>query len=119
MCNIPSNIETNNEMTPTYNIEDYSQLLKTKLRISQQQTKQDLEKSKAKRTVFYNKKAKEIVYKPGTSVLLKNETGGKLDETYKGPFKIVQDLGPNVEIEIGKTKDIVHKSRIKHFVLQK
>ena len=38
-----------------------------------------------------------------------------MDSVYVGPFKILQDLGPNVEIETGNNTDIIHKSRVKHF----
>ena len=38
-----------------------------------------------------------------------------MDNVYVGPFKILQDLGPNVEIETSKNTDIIHKSRVKHF----
>ena len=119
ICNLPSNLSDTETIDPIYNLNDYSRMLKFKLQVSQKKVKEMLQREKSKRVQNYNKSTEERIYNTGDLILIKNETGSKMDNVYNGPFKIMQDLGPNVEIEIGKTKDIVHKSRIKHLVLQK
>ena len=74
-----------------------------------------IQKQKFKRVEDYNRLTEETKYNTGDLILLKNEVGSKMDHVYVGPYKILQDLGSNVEIETGKNTDIIHKSRVKHF----
>lgn len=39
-----------------------------------------------------------------------------MDNIYLGPYKIIKDLGPNVQIQLDKNIDIIHKSRVKKFI---
>ena len=52
------------------------------------------------RTEQRNKNTKPTNYKEGLLILLKNETAKKLEEKYTGPYKLIEDLGPNVKIII-------------------
>ena len=74
-----------------------------------------IQKQKLKRVEDGNRLMEDTIYNTGDLILLKNEVGSKMDSVYVGPFKILQDLGPNVEIQTGSNTDIIHKSRVKHF----
>lgn len=49
-------------------------------------------------------------------LLVKNETAGKLDNKYEGPYTVVEDLGVNVKIYKNNCIDIIRKNRTKLFV---
>ena len=115
LCNIPSNITTEKELSPAYNLDDYAQILKIKLQISQKQAKNDLEKAKLERVANCSKNIQIKIYEPGTSVLLKNETSGKLDTIYNGPYTVIKDMNPNIMLQIGSKVETVHKNRIKPY----
>lgn len=49
-------------------------------------------------------------------ILVKNETGNKLDSIYLGPYVVVRDLSPNVEIMKNGKLDVIHKNRTKLYL---
>lgn len=117
LCRLPSNLTPSNEsIEPLYNSEDYEKLLKYKLQKTQQEVRDKLINSKTKRAEKYNETAKKMTYKIGQLVLIKNETGSKLETVYKGPYSIVEDKDTNVIIRIGDKTDTIHKSRVKPFI---
>ena len=63
----------------------------------------------------YNRLTEDTIYNTGDLIFLKYEVGSKMANVYVGPFKILQDLGPNVKIETDQNTDIIQKSRAKHF----
>ena len=50
---------------------------------------------------------------PNDKILIKNETGNKLSNLYTGPYTVIRDLSPNVEININGKIDVIHKNRTK------
>lgn len=114
-CNMPSNLSETDNPDPIYNIDDYNKQLKFKLQTCHKEVKEKLIQEKTKRTEKINENLKQKLYKPKDLILLKNETGKKLDQKFLGPFEIIEDLEPNVSILINGKKDIVHKSRIKEY----
>ena len=114
LSKMPSNL-TDVEPEPMYNIDDYCKQLKSKLQISHHEVRNRLIEEKSKRVSETNKKAKLQLYKSGDLVWLKNETAKKLEAKYNGPYKILEDMNPNVKILINKKEDLIHKSRIKPY----
>lgn len=115
MCTLPTNICDIKIIDPIYDFDNYSKLLKFKLQTSQKEVREKLIKEKLKRNENHNKNASNKIYNQGDLVLLKNENGSKMDNIYIGPYRVVNDEGPNVKIEIGNKHEIVHKGRIKYF----
>lgn len=70
-CEIPSRV--NNNIEPLYNVDSYSLY------------------SKVKRKVNYDKKVQKVKYKKCDSLLVKSETGNKLDSLYGGPFEVFEE----------------------------
>lgn len=116
LCSLPSNIQNPEKIEPLYNFDDYYKLLKYKLQISQMNARTKLLQNKKQRTEKFNCNSIPAMYKPGQLVLIKNETTSKLDKKYLGPFPIVQDRNPNVEIRFKNKTDLIHKQRIKPFI---
>lgn len=110
-CNLPSNILKS--IDPLYNTDDYPLELKYRLQVSHKEAQQNLIRSKSIRKSKYDKYINPITYKPNDLVLVKMETGNKLENLYSGPYLVVKDEAPNVHIiKNGKT-DIIHKNRTK------
>lgn len=113
-CSLPSNLT--NDLEPLYNFESYPHELKYRLQLSQREARNNLVKSKMNRKLMYDKYVNPVSYKENDLILVKNDTLGKLDSIYSGPYKVVKDIPPNVEIinKYGK-KDIIHKNRTKPY----
>lgn len=56
------------------------------------------------------------LYKSKDLVLIKNETGSKLEQKFEGPYEVLEDLGSNLRIKIKDKIDIIHKNRIRKFI---
>lgn len=115
-CNIPSNITNTEQNDPIYNIDNYAEQLKVKLRVAQQEARKDILNSKQKRITKYNTKTSDIHYEEGQQVLIKSETSGKLEATYTGPFEVIKEEDPNIIVQINKKLDTVHKNRVKPYI---
>lgn len=116
LCNLPSNLNyTLDRVDPLYNFDSYPLELKYRLQRALLDARNNLIISKLKRKSLYDKKLNSITYKPGDFVLLKNQTGHKLDNIYLGPYKVLKDLSPNVEILKNNKSYIVHKDNTKLF----
>lgn len=111
LCVLPSNLCTTVE--PLYNFDNYVTEFKFRLQKAQQDARNNLVKSKQSRKLIYDKIVSPITYKTGDKLLLKNETGSKLDTLYNGPYIVIEDMEPNVKIIINGKHEIVHKNRTK------
>lgn len=115
---IPQGLHTFNtidRVEPLYNVEDYSKEIKYKLEIAYTRAKTLMNRYKERQKIYYDRNSKNIEVKIGDKILLKNETGHKLDGKYTGPYKVIslKDNG-NIEISVkGNKNQIVHKDRIK------
>uniref|UniRef100_A0A8D8AV99 (northern house mosquito) hypothetical protein n=1 Tax=Culex pipiens TaxID=7175 RepID=A0A8D8AV99_CULPI len=49
-------------------------------------------------------------------VLVRNETGSKLEQKFDGPYKVLEDLCVNLKIQINNKIDIIHKNRVRKFI---
>lgn len=112
-CNIPSNLCS--EIDPLYNPDSYPLDLKYRLQVALKDARENLITTKEKRKLGYDIKCNPINYKKKDLVLVKNESGRKLDSVFEGPYNVVEDMGPNVKIEKNKKIEIVHKDRTKLF----
>jgi len=77
-----------------------------------------LKSHKLKQKISYDKTSLDFDLKIGDQVLLKNETGPKLDLKYTGPYRVEQ-IGDrdNITIIYNKNrKQIVRKDRLKLFI---
>lgn len=116
-CEIPSRISS--DIEPLYNPDNYSLELKYRLQTANRDARENLLKSKEKRKQKYDKKVNKIKYKPNDMLLVKNETGGKLDTLYNGPYLVIEEQEPNVKILRNNKIEIIHKNRTKLFVKDK
>jgi hypothetical protein len=115
-CSLPSNLT--GEVEPLYTTDNYALELKYRLQSAQKEAYENLVHSKTKRKQKYDEiRVKEYHYEPGDLVLLKNEHRSKLEPIYLGPFKVIMDKKPNVELEIKNKHQMVHKDRIKPYIL--
>lgn len=112
MAKLPSNL-ANNKIDPIYNFDEYPAELKYRLQQACHDARNNLIASKVKRKDRVDKQAKTISYSPGNKVMLKNETGNKIEALYKGPYSIVENKSPNVIIKVDNKLVEVHKNRVK------
>jgi len=87
---------------------------KYRLEIAHKRARIMIEENKRKNKEFYDLTTNDI----GDKVLLKNETGHKLDSKYTGPYT-VESLEENENIIISNNKNkkqAVHKDRLKTFI---
>lgn len=117
LVNVPTNLSEISEH-PEYNLDDYSTIMKLKLRHAHDAARRQLIHQKTQRKVNYDENKRQITFKVGELVLIKDETSKKLDARYKGPFKVIDDLGENVAIKINRKSDIAHKDRIKRYKVE-
>ncbi|XP_057331695.1 putative uncharacterized protein DDB_G0282133 [Microplitis mediator] len=100
---------------PTY--ADYVKELATRLLESRKEARENLENSKSKSKVRYDKKINPVKFKIGQNIyLIKNQRDGKFDDNYLGPYKITEIFPDKNDIEIeykpGKRK-LIHCDRAK------
>lgn len=112
-CKLPSNLTQLVE--PLYNSDDYPLTLKYRLQKSQQQAREHLLLSKNIRKCNYDKYVNPIMYKCNDMILLKNENCNKFQNVYNGPFRVIEDISPNVRILKDNKIETVHKNRTKLF----
>lgn len=110
---LPSNVT--NSIDPMYAFDNYPIELKFRLQTAWQDASKNLVSSKVKRKQIYDKKTNEISYKPGSKVLLKNESGNKVECLFKGPYFVVREDSPNITLQVDNKNIIVHKDRIKPY----
>lgn len=115
LCSLPSNLNKS-IVEPLYNHDSYPLELKFRLQLSQKEARENLLKSKCLRKTVYDKSLNPIAYKPNDLILVKNECIGKFNSIYSGPFIVVKDISPNVQINKNGKLDIVHKNRTKLFI---
>lgn len=115
-CSLPSNLTK--ELDPLYNFESYPRELKYRLQLSQKEAKRNLLKSKFNRKVVYDKNVNPVSYKENDLILVKNDAlCSKFNDIYSGPYVVIKDIPPNVEIinKHGKI-DSIHKNRTKPYI---
>lgn len=115
-CILPSNLIDCSREDPLNNLDDYSKLLKFKLQTIQTEVRDRLLVSKHKRTTNCNVNRKQTIYEPGDLILIKNETGSKLDNKYFGPYPVIFDRNPNVEVNVNNKSEHIHKDRIRKYI---
>lgn len=111
-CSLPSNL-SKNYVEPIYNYESYPYELKYRIQLAQKEARDNLLSKKLNRKESYDCKINPISYKINDLILVKNETGSKLDPIYLGPYKVVKDVPPNVEIIKNNKISVIHKNRTK------
>lgn len=114
ICSLPSNLD-NNIVEPLYNHESYPLELKFRLQLTQKEARENLIRSKIQRKNTYDKSTNPVIYKPNDLILVKNENSNKMDSIYSGPFEVVKDMSPNVQINKNGKLDVIHKNRTKLF----
>ncbi|RWS25296.1 pol polyprotein-like protein, partial [Leptotrombidium deliense] len=105
-------------------IDDYSALISSALKVARESAKMNIEATQKRYTKAANKKRRNVEYNEGDLVLVYVPTrvkgkAEKLLHPFKGPFRVLRRLG-NVVYEVepfkGKGKaDYVHVSRMKPF----
>lgn len=110
-CHLPSNLTST--IDPLYNFDDYPKELKFRLQTAWNDAKNNLLESKIKRKTKYDERCKIENYVIGDKILLKNESGSKMDSIFKGPYKVVDVKNPNIVIKVDRKFVEVHKDRVK------
>lgn len=113
-CSLPSNLH-NNVIDPLYNYDSYPKELKYRLQKAQADARENLIVNKFNRKILYDNNVRPIVYNKNDMVLLKNQTGDKLDPIYIGPYLVLEDLSPNVKILRNGKEYVTHKNNTKLF----
>lgn len=114
-CKLPSNLL--NRVDPIYTFENYPLELKYRLQRAWNDASNNLLTSKIKRKEKLDQSRKDMNFKIGDSVLVRNDAAGnKNDELFKGPFAVLEDKGPNIVIKIGNKTSEIHKNRVKLFI---
>lgn len=115
-----------NEITPLYNYDAYDKELKYRLQVAQQRAKEYITKRKEKQKTIYDRKIQSKEISIGDLVLVKDDTGHKLDSRYKGPFRVESiDKNNNYSLVSNDTDNdklrkqkiskniVIHKNRLK------
>lgn len=110
---LPSNV--NDRIDPLYNFDNYPLELKYRLQVACQDGRNNLIISKNKRKSVYDTKIRPTNYNAGDKVLVKNETGSKLEQLYNGPYEVVKENSPNITLKIDNKEVSVHKNRVKPY----
>jgi len=114
---LPKQFNSIENIEPIYNIDDYAKESKYRLEVAYKRARIMIEKNKANNKIVYDQKIKNIDISVGDQVLLRNETGHKLDYQYTGPYKVTE-IGERSNIIITNNKNkkqTVHKDRLKMF----
>nr|AAL90422.1 RH61266p [Drosophila melanogaster] len=109
-----ANFNKADRIEPLYNIEDYSKEIKFRLEIAYKRARLLLEKAKSYRKQLYDKKTSDFQLKIGDKVILRNESGHKLDPVYIGPYTVetIEDRDNIVIRDKKQKKQKVHKDRL-------
>lgn len=118
ICKLPSNLQ-GETVEPLYNFDDYPLEFKYRLQRAQAEAKQNVITSKIRRKKCYDVNINPLNYKEGDLILVRKETGSKLDCIYDGPFVVVKDESPNVVIQCKGKLDVIHKNRTKLYCNEK
>lgn len=113
ICGLPSNLSEQTD--PLYNFDDYPKELKYRLQVAQQDARQNLLQNKNIRKFIYDKNMNCIKYKPEDLILVKSQTGNKFNCIYNGPYKVIEELSPNVKILKDGKEIVIHKNNTKLF----
>ena len=112
---LPTNIKR--KPGPLYNHDDYPRVLKYQLQRMHQLVNETQKREKEKSKKYYDRNAKERVFKVGEKVWLRNQNRkNKFSPVWEGPYEIVS-LPNNVNVKLcikGKEK-VYHKNLIKQF----
>ena len=116
--NLPKQFNSIDNIETIYNIDDYAKESKYRIEVAYKRARVLLEANKNRNKILYDQKVRNIDISVGDQVLLKNETGHKLDPKYTGPYKVTE-IGDRDNIVITNNKNkiqTVHKDRLKIFI---
>lgn len=102
------------KITPIYNPDDYSNLIKYQLEISLKKARNIIDNEKLKRKICYDKNNNSSInVNVGDTIYLKNENRSKLDKFYNGPFIVTELMNNNnIRIKNNSKETIVHKNNV-------
>uniref|UniRef100_A0ABD2X641 RNA-directed DNA polymerase n=1 Tax=Trichogramma kaykai TaxID=54128 RepID=A0ABD2X641_9HYME len=99
-----------NDLLPTY--QGYMKDLVARLNGLQKIAYDNLVASKFRNKKYYDRKLNQQEFKPGDYIFLLRNQAGKKDETYSGPFKVLEILdNHNIRIQINNKSKVVHANR--------
>lgn len=114
-CSLPSNL-TNGMVDKLYNQDNYALELKYRLQLASKEARNNLILSKHRRKCTWDRKCNPVQYEKDDLILIKNETGKKLNKLYLGPYKVISVNEPNVTVTKSGKIETVHKNRTKRYV---
>lgn len=105
-----------NKVEPFYNHDAYDKEIKYRLQLSQVRAHEELKKAKLRQKLYYDRQLNPIKVKVGDLVMVRNESGHKLDNVYNGPYTVIDlDNKNNIKIKIKNKHVNIHKNRIKMY----
>lgn len=112
-CILPNNLV--DKIDPLYNPDNYVLELRYRLQKANLDARKNLIKSKESRKIVYDENCKRVMYEKDDLILIRKETGTKMDKLYEGPYTVIEDLDPNVKIIKENKEELIHKNRTKPF----
>lgn len=113
LCKLPTDITNTNDMTGIYNLENYSNELKFRLRQAHLMAKDLLNAAKSVRQEKSKKYTNPIAINVGDEVLIEEGTTSKYKRPYNGPYRVIEVDDLNAKVEINENIIKVHKNRLK------
>lgn len=106
-----------NKSHTTYNYENYTNELRSKLKTYHDFARENLFKAKEKNKKQYDKARDKTVLsvrKNDLVLILKPKKNFKFEIPYEGPYRVIKEMGPvTILIQKGKKACKIHKDRIK------
>lgn len=72
--------------------------------------------SKIKRKCYYDRRSNPVKYQKDDLILIRNESGKKIDKLFDGPYQVISEKEPNVIVLKNGKNETVHKNRTKPYV---
>ena len=100
-----------------YDLDEYDQELKTRLRIAIEDARKHQINQKERRKITYDAKFSTAPKRieVGDYILIKNETGTKLDAIWTGPYEVIKTSASNVFIKARGKERKIHLDNVKIF----
>lgn len=101
-------------ITPLYNPDDYSKLVKYQLETTLKRARNIIENEKLRRKLIYDRTNNNpINVNVGDIIYVKKENRNKLEKYYNGPFEVIEVLkNNNLKLKNNDKEMIVHKNNV-------
>lgn len=113
-CPLPGDIIQDSD--PLYNPDDFVKLTRFRFQKSLEIVRRHIEANKQKEKEKLDRRLRDIDLVEGDLVLVRNETGTKIQGLFKGPYKVIEIQYPNLNLIDDRNKQFkVHLDRVRKF----